>query len=301
MRTQDIEAFLAVHKYGSITQAAEKLFVTQPTLSHQISSIEEELGVRLIIRRKGIRTISLTPAGMAFITQAEKLITLFSEAANSLQSSGAESITLSCVQSVLPFIAADINTAFHGLDTPCSFNIRGASSDHAYQKFASKEVEFVICCELPSTPVKGTITTLLLHEPLCFVCRKGGPYTPCVHVNTLWVKHQILANWSAEFMQWQEHWFGSTQKPFMQIRNTSIIEGFFHAPEIWAILPSSIAHSLGPAFQICELDYPPPDRPLYVTSTYPPKEPYHSIILNVITKNFSVFPGVQFLRSADAS
>ena len=43
-----LEYLLAVANHGSFSQAAEKCFVTQPSLSMQVKNLEEELGVILL-------------------------------------------------------------------------------------------------------------------------------------------------------------------------------------------------------------------------------------------------------------
>lgn len=50
MTIQQIQYVLSVIEYGSFTKAAEACFVTQPTLSAQISKLEDELGIKLINR-----------------------------------------------------------------------------------------------------------------------------------------------------------------------------------------------------------------------------------------------------------
>ena len=59
-----LEYFLAVAKCGNITRAAERLHVTQPTISRQLTELEEEVGAPLLIRGK--RQITLTEAGILF-------------------------------------------------------------------------------------------------------------------------------------------------------------------------------------------------------------------------------------------
>lgn len=61
MTTKQIEAFMAVAEYLNFTQAGEKLFASQSTVSRQISLLEEELGVELFFRNRNY--VRLTPAG----------------------------------------------------------------------------------------------------------------------------------------------------------------------------------------------------------------------------------------------
>ena len=46
------EYILALNKYRHFVTAAEKCFVTQPTLSMQIQKLEDELGVQIFDRKK---------------------------------------------------------------------------------------------------------------------------------------------------------------------------------------------------------------------------------------------------------
>ena len=48
MTKTELEAFLAVLQYGSISAAAERLFITQPAMSRRMKSMEEELGYSLL-------------------------------------------------------------------------------------------------------------------------------------------------------------------------------------------------------------------------------------------------------------
>lgn len=80
MTNLEVEAFLSIVKTGSITKAAESLFVTQPALSRRIKALESKLGYPLISRRKGVRTIELTDEGRAFVSVAERWKLLWREA-----------------------------------------------------------------------------------------------------------------------------------------------------------------------------------------------------------------------------
>ena len=61
MELRVLEYFIIVAKEGNITRAAERLHITQPTLSRQLSDLEKELNTQLFIRGK--RSIVLTESG----------------------------------------------------------------------------------------------------------------------------------------------------------------------------------------------------------------------------------------------
>lgn len=71
MTSQQIEYVLTVAELRSFSKAAQKLFVTQPSLSQYIIAIEKQLGVTLFDRSTS--PIKLTPAGEIYIKAAEKM------------------------------------------------------------------------------------------------------------------------------------------------------------------------------------------------------------------------------------
>lgn len=74
MEIRVLQYFLAVVREGSINRAAEILHITQPTLSRQLSQLEEEVGVKLFHR--GVRRITLTNEGILLRRRAEEILTL---------------------------------------------------------------------------------------------------------------------------------------------------------------------------------------------------------------------------------
>lgn len=65
MTDRQIDCFLAVAEYLSFTQAGEKLFSSQSTISRQINLLEEELGFHLFYRNR--KSVRLTPAGLVML------------------------------------------------------------------------------------------------------------------------------------------------------------------------------------------------------------------------------------------
>ncbi|MBQ9368378.1 MAG: LysR family transcriptional regulator [Victivallales bacterium] len=74
MELRVLKYFLAVAREKSVTGAAHRLHVTQPTLSRQLKDLEDELGQRLFIR--GSHHVSLTAEGMLLRQRAEEIMTI---------------------------------------------------------------------------------------------------------------------------------------------------------------------------------------------------------------------------------
>ncbi len=74
MELRVLRYFLTIAREGSITNAANALHVTQPTLSRQIRDLEDELGQPLFVRNS--HSVTLTPEGMLLRKRAEEIIDL---------------------------------------------------------------------------------------------------------------------------------------------------------------------------------------------------------------------------------
>ncbi len=83
-----LTTFVTVISEGSMTAAADKLFLTQPAVSQQIRNLEEELGVELLVR--GVRQIKPSPQGEILYEHARKILQQVQTAEVAIKSIGAE-------------------------------------------------------------------------------------------------------------------------------------------------------------------------------------------------------------------
>ena len=84
MELRELRYFVAVAREGSVSKAAEVLFVTQPNLSRQMQNLEKEIGQPLFVR--GSRRITLTQAGELLYKRAEEIIELYNKTQSELNS-----------------------------------------------------------------------------------------------------------------------------------------------------------------------------------------------------------------------
>ena len=96
-----LRAFEAAGRHLSFTRAAEELHVTQAAISHQIKSLEEQLGIRMF--RRGPRGLLLTDAGQSYLPEVREAFQRLNAATDRLLEVDARgAITVS----VLPSFAA---------------------------------------------------------------------------------------------------------------------------------------------------------------------------------------------------
>lgn len=74
MQLKQLEVFVQVARLKSFSKAAEALYLTQPTVSAHISSLEGDLGAKLVVR--STREIQLTPTGSLLYSYATQILGL---------------------------------------------------------------------------------------------------------------------------------------------------------------------------------------------------------------------------------
>lgn len=83
MNTMQLSCFVEVAAQLSFSKAAEALHVSQPTVSHQIKALEDELGCAMLVR--STRTVRLTDDGFAFLEYANDILDLAARAERRLK------------------------------------------------------------------------------------------------------------------------------------------------------------------------------------------------------------------------
>src|SRR5437016_4581403 len=78
MELRHLRYFAAVAQYLNYSEASRRLHVAQPAISQTILDLEDELGVKLLLRTK--RAVQLTAAGTAFLREAQEILRRANEA-----------------------------------------------------------------------------------------------------------------------------------------------------------------------------------------------------------------------------
>lgn len=142
MNFVQIEAFVAVIRYRSFSKAAEAIYLSQPTISSHIRSLENELGVQLLIR--STKEIYPSAAGRIFYGYASEMISMRDKAVSEVKSystkiQGSLEIAASSVPSqyILPHVLSKLSAKHPDL----FFTVRQYDSVHVIQKVINMDVE----------------------------------------------------------------------------------------------------------------------------------------------------------------
>jgi len=113
MEVHQIRYFRAVAECHSFTRAAKREHVSQPTLSHQILKLENELGAKLFSRLG--RTVRMTAFGEAFLPRAEIILRQISDAQTQIhEMAGTEGgrVTIGVIPTITPFYLPHLLSEF---------------------------------------------------------------------------------------------------------------------------------------------------------------------------------------------
>lgn len=120
MELRHLRYFVTVAETGSISRAAQKLFIAQPPLSAQIRQLEEEVGAPLLLRLP--RGVALTAAGESFLADARAILARSQDAATRARQAHSQHEQLlriglmpSTTQSLLPGLTRALATSGHAL------------------------------------------------------------------------------------------------------------------------------------------------------------------------------------------
>ena len=176
MTTQQLTYVLTVAECKSISKAAEKLYVTQPSLSQFIHGIEKQLGIRLFDR--SVTPLRLTEAGELYVEWARKLLAMEESMNNALSDlMGLEtgSVRIGASPFRVRCMLARSISAFHERYPGIRISIREADMKQLSDLLAAGELDFVI--GTPDFESKLFHVEELAAERLYLAAAAGNPLT----------------------------------------------------------------------------------------------------------------------------
>ncbi|KAA0116772.1 LysR substrate-binding domain-containing protein [Mycolicibacterium sp. P9-22] len=169
-----LSCFIAVAEELHFGRAAERLHMTQPPLSRQIQQLETELGVQLIDRTT--RSVTLTPAGTAFLPDARRILQLAESAALTVRRVPAGDLgtvvvgfTAASAHAVLPRLLEQTRSILPDV----KLELREMVSSVQIEALMSGEIDLGMA--RPPLKRPGIVSRPLLHEQLVAALPAGHP------------------------------------------------------------------------------------------------------------------------------
>lgn len=236
----EIECFLAICKYKTISRAAESLYITQPSLSSRLKTLEKELGGELFVRQKGTREITLTTAGKEFYKLAlqyddivHKMYSVCKKTPSSLKISSLNSLDTFLLPQVYDEFLQEhpeIELEIQSMElTAASLSIHEGTTDLAFTtgKIHDKTLK----------------QTVVFAEPMVIICSKNLQLNQVVSSKDLRCNQELYVDWSSDFSAWHNDVFGDSH-PKITVSIMTHIKQFLESKGCWAIVPVSVASGL---------------------------------------------------------
>lgn len=149
MDFKQIEAFINVAKHKSFSKAAEAIYLSQPTISAHIASLEQELNTTLFDRNG--KDIRLTHAGSLFLEYAINLLNIRNTAITSLasfDSTIAGKLTIASSSAPCRFLVPSYVKSFYDTYQDVNFDIKEESTKNVVDLIISGDAEIGIVGEI---------------------------------------------------------------------------------------------------------------------------------------------------------
>jgi len=273
MYTLGIEAFLAIVRTQSLSQAAEKLHLAQSSVSHRLKILEEMMGSTLIDRGKGIKKIRLTPMGTEFLQLAERWNSLWLET-QILKSQGPTlSLSFGAVHSLNTYVFPPLFSALTQHQPPVILDIHTLHSIPLYEEVEKGQVHVGFALREQTLP--GVNVERFRTVPM--VVLRMGEHSDCnsklITPNELDPNYELYIPWGPLFQIWHDRWWNPLSLSKIKLESAQLIFTLLQHPLQWAIVPKWIAKfALNEGrFSYYQLSDPPPDIVCYKLTHKHPK------------------------------
>jgi LysR family nitrogen assimilation transcriptional regulator len=180
MDIRQLKYFIAIIDFGSLSKAAGQLGVAQPALSHQIASLEVELGKSLLVRTP--RGVTPTDAGARLYRHARTIIGQIDQAKYDImevEQDAGGTVTIGLPTSTAMVLALPILAHVRAHHPSIHLQLVEGLSGHLTELLANNRLDLAIIFR--DRPVKGIEVEPLLEEDLFFATQANpalGPETP---------------------------------------------------------------------------------------------------------------------------
>ncbi len=205
MEIGQLRAFVVAAREKSFTRAAEALFVTQPSVTARIQTLEMEVKTPLFLR-KG-RTIELTESGKVFLPFAERALTVLDEgeqAVRNVRDGTAGRLSIGAIQTICLFLIAPVLDQFHRLNPAVEIYLQQGASTHIIEMLLDDVIQLGVVIGPVIHPQIKTIASF--HDEMIVVAspehrlarsNQGGPRP--ISPDELASEQFIMARWGSSF------------------------------------------------------------------------------------------------------
>ena len=176
---QQLRILKAIGSEKNFTRAAQILFISQPTLSKQVKSLENRLGIKLINREKNF--ISLTEAGKVFLQYSERILALCEEscrALNDVKNGDRGNLTVGASQTIGTYLMPRMLALFAQNYPQIDLKVQVDSTRRIAKNVVNREIDIaVVGGNIPEELKKNLEIENFIEDELILIVPKSHPFT----------------------------------------------------------------------------------------------------------------------------
>lgn len=262
MKETEIKAFLEIVQAGNLSLAAQKNFTSQSNISKQVQNLEDRLGVKLLIRSRGKRTVELTSYGQEFLHLANSLNAIEKEMDTIGQKEEVIELSVCATDLLNNFTFRQFYKKFITEHSNILLHLHTHHSQEIYQAMTSHSYDIAFAANF--FPTNDLSVVPLYHEKMYIISQTELSHKKKVHCSELDSKLEIFNNWGQDYMLWHDKYFPE-KKYLLQCGTAAMIIDYLDRPGSWAIVPASCVDSFKETNKVFhyELFETPPKRTFY--------------------------------------
>jgi Transcriptional regulator len=265
MLERKLEVFLAVALSKGFAKAAEMLNVTPSSVSKELKLLEEELGMLLVDRQKGVKGTKLTPAGESFLPLALKWQEIQREIANSRRTQPAHFLSIAGCETAVNNLLPDIFNDLLDNDPPVLLEIVADPTDMLYEKVETREVDVAFVVHLQDSKLVK-ITPAFKDEMIVARYEEEADRQPereigLISPEELDPDKEFYNPWSPELRLWHQSIWNSETPQRTRLMTAYLVPRMLDRRGRWAIVPKCAMadyKSMRPEIGFYRLTSPPP-------------------------------------------
>lgn len=242
MRREDLETFTTVAECGTLAAAAERLFITQGTASERIRSLESEIGKQLIIRHRGVRSVSLTPAGTRLVPIASSILALMDEAAQVDDRPPRRRLVVAAADSLNGKLLVDFYRAFIAAHPDILLELKTSMYHDVNRQVEERAADVGLTFALERYP--NIVARELFWDHWAILCRADSAFAQSGDPADLAGADEVRMHYATEQQLWQSHHLPGSTGPRVIVGNAAYLTNFMDTEGSWCFAPLSVARPL---------------------------------------------------------
>ncbi|WP_058302901.1 LysR family transcriptional regulator [Gorillibacterium timonense] len=199
MNIENLEAFVYIHHYGSFNKAAEVLFLSQPSVTARIQTLERELDCRLFDRLG--KQIELTDKGKRFLPFAQQILQTMQKGKLRLQDQRARSdeLRIGSTLSVSNYLLADLLPQLVQHYPELTFKQTTAASDELVKRLLEREIDIAFVRRLTHPSVQAYP---FYEDPIRLYVYRDHPFATVGKASIRDLRHETLVFFECGSLDW---------------------------------------------------------------------------------------------------